>query len=269
MECQEDSSAHLAAWLFSDIFEYIWIYGWYICLEDSHKVLKTTYTVERRHLFQVANSQLPSKRPFQLGYGNRFCVVLLPNFDHADRLGRIAARVLLLICGTFLVILNLGSKRSPFPSINADPVGGTSQSFISCDFVVVLQCCCKWNQRVPIFHQLGSPRTSCVLLAGLQQRSGLFLEDLVWWQAHHRGRLEGNHIFSGRKPVELVAGYPATIWIIWHSNGKWSCFIGKSVNHLEVGKFHGYVKIRGYPMNSPSPSLYTVSVNWINGTINL
>lgn len=59
---------------------------------DSHKVLKTTYTVERR-------------------------------------LGRIAARVLLLICGTFLVIL-----------------------------------------------------TSCVLLAGLQQRSGLFLEDLVWWQ---------------------------------------------------------------------------------------
>ena len=59
---------------------------------DSHKVLKTTYTVERR-------------------------------------LGRIAARVLLLICGTFLVIL-----------------------------------------------------TSCVMLAGLQQRSGFFLEDLLWWQ---------------------------------------------------------------------------------------
>lgn len=104
-------------------------------------MLKTTYTVERRHLFQVANSQLPSKWPFQLGHGNRFYVVLLPNFDHADRLGRIAARVLLLICGTFLVILNLGSKRSP--SINADPVGGTFQSFISCDSVVVLQCCCK------------------------------------------------------------------------------------------------------------------------------
>ncbi|CAK9097107.1 unnamed protein product [Durusdinium trenchii] len=42
--------------------------------EDSHKVLKTTYTVERRF-------------------------------------GRIAARVLLLICGTFLLILCLGRKR--------------------------------------------------------------------------------------------------------------------------------------------------------------
>ena len=35
---------------------------------------------------------------------------VFPNFDH-DRLGRIAARVLLLICGTFLVILNLGAAN--------------------------------------------------------------------------------------------------------------------------------------------------------------
>ena len=158
----------------------------------------------------------PSKWPFQLGDGNRFCVVLLPNFDH-DRLGRIAARVLLLICGTVLVILNLGSKRSP--SMQTLLV---ERLRVSSAVTLLFSAAVNENQGVSIFHQLGSPRTSCVLLAGLQQRSGLFLEDLVWWQAQHRGRLEGNHIFSGRKPVDLVAGYPATIWIIWHSHGKWS-----------------------------------------------
>eukprot|EP00439_Symbiodinium_sp_Y106_P085750 s523_g29.t1 len=70
---------------------------------DSHKVLRTTYFVERR-------------------------------------IGRMAVRVLLLICGSFLSIL-----------------------------------------------------TSCVLLGGLQQRSGFFIEDLVWWQAA-----------EDRKSIEIV-----------------------------------------------------------------
>lgn len=83
---------------------------------DSHKVLKTTYTVERR-------------------------------------LGRIAARVLLLICGTFLLIL-----------------------------------------------------TSCVLLAGLQQRSGLFLEDVLWWQELDEKTIEVTN--AGASVLTLARGAP-------------------------------------------------------------
>jgi len=65
---------------------------------DSHRDLRTTYFVERR-------------------------------------LGRIAARILMLICGTFLAVLG-----------------------------------------------------SFVLMAGIQQRSGLFLEDVMWWKSLEDGK---------------------------------------------------------------------------------
>ena len=42
-------------------------------------------------------------------------------------------------------------------------------------------------------------RTSCVMLAGLQQRSGFFLEDLLWWQAcDKKRRNECNYQTQGK-----------------------------------------------------------------------
>lgn len=46
--------------------------------------------------------------------------------------------------------------------------------------------------------------TSCVLLAGLQQRSGLFLEDLLWWQELDEHTLEVTN--AGASVMTLAAG---------------------------------------------------------------